>query len=78
MRSWLRLRHQLVPYLYSMNHRSHVDDEPLVQPMYYEHPWEEDAYRATNQYLFGSELMVAPMVNLHPLNAPPIWPFNAS
>lgn len=61
MRRWLRLRHQLVPYLYSMNHRAHTDDEPLVQPMYYEHPWDEDAYKATNQYLFGSELMVAPV-----------------
>ncbi|MGH3372801.1 MAG: TIM-barrel domain-containing protein, partial [Nocardioidaceae bacterium] len=61
MRRFLRPRHQLLPYLYSMNHRAHVDDEPLVQPMYYEHPWEEQAYLATNQYLFGSELMVAPI-----------------
>jgi hypothetical protein len=61
MRSFLRLRHQLLPYLYAMNRRAHVDDEPLVQPMYYEHPWEQSAYDATNQYLFGSELMVAPI-----------------
>jgi alpha-glucosidase (family GH31 glycosyl hydrolase) len=61
MRRFLRLRHQLVPYLYTMNRRAHVDDEPLVQPMYYEHPWQEDAYRATGQYLFGTELLVAPV-----------------
>ncbi|MDQ4055609.1 MAG: glycoside hydrolase family 31 protein [Actinomycetota bacterium] len=61
MRRFLRLRHQLVPFLYSMNRRAHVEDEPLVQPMYYDHPWEEAAYQATNQYMFGSELMVAPI-----------------
>jgi alpha-glucosidase (family GH31 glycosyl hydrolase) len=61
MRRFLRLRHQLVPYLYSMNRRAHVEDEPLVQPMYYDHPWEEAAYQATNQYMFGSELVVSPI-----------------
>jgi hypothetical protein len=61
MGRFLRLRHQLVPYLYSMNHRAHVDDEPLVQPMYYDHPWEQAAYQVRNQYMFGSELMVAPI-----------------
>ena len=38
MTRFLRLRHRLVPYLYTMNRRAHVDGEPLVQPMYYEHP----------------------------------------
>ena len=61
MARFLRLRHQLVPYLYAMNHRAHVDDEPLVQPMYYDHPWEKAAYQVRNQYMFGSELMVAPI-----------------
>jgi hypothetical protein len=61
MRRFLRLRHQLLPYTYTMNHRAHVEDEPLVQPMYYDHPWEKEAYRVANQYMFGSELMVAPI-----------------
>jgi hypothetical protein len=44
-----------------MNRRAHVDDEPLVQPMYYDHPWEKAAYEVRNQYMFGSELIVAPI-----------------
>ncbi|MCE5344600.1 MAG: glycoside hydrolase family 31 protein [Eubacteriales bacterium] len=59
--SWLRLRHRLMPYLYSMNLRSHTQGEPLVEPMYYEYPREEEAYRVPNQYRFGSELIVAPV-----------------
>ncbi len=61
MGKWLRFRHQLFPYLYTMNYRNHHDLEPLVQPMYYAYPKCDDAYRARNQYFFGSELLVAPI-----------------
>ena len=58
---FLRLRHRLVPYLYTMNRRSHVDGVPLVSPMYHEHPDEPAAYDVPNQYLFGDRLLVAPV-----------------
>jgi hypothetical protein len=61
MTSALRLRHRLVPYLHTMNHRAAQEGVPLVTPMYYGHPWAEEAYRARNQYAFGSQLMVAPI-----------------
>ena len=38
MTAFLALRHRLVPYLHTMNRRAHRDGEPLVQPMYYDHP----------------------------------------
>jgi hypothetical protein len=31
--------------------------------MYYDYPWSEPAYRARNQYAFGSQLIVAPITN---------------
>ncbi|MCC5891667.1 glycoside hydrolase family 31 protein [Exiguobacterium sp.] len=62
MKHFLRLRHQLVPYLYTMNWRNHRDATPLILPMYYDHPEDEMAYEAPNQYYFGSELVVAPIV----------------
>ncbi|KAK9337494.1 hypothetical protein LIPSTDRAFT_73501 [Lipomyces starkeyi NRRL Y-11557] len=57
----LRLRHRLIPYLYSMNVRSARDDEPLVQPLYWEYPDQEEAYRNRNMFFFGSSLIVAPL-----------------
>ena len=63
----LRLRHALLPYLHTMNHRAASDALPLVQPMYYEHPEEAAAYDVPNQFLFGSELVVCPITTpLHP------------
>ncbi|KAI4618759.1 hypothetical protein J4E80_005363 [Alternaria sp. BMP 0032] len=57
----LRFRHRLIPYLYTMNARSASDDEPLVQPMYWDYPESDEAYNVPNQFRFGSEMIVAPI-----------------
>ena len=61
MNEALRLRHQLIPYLYSMNVLAATESEPLVQPMYWKYPDQTEAYRVPNQFFFGSELIVVPM-----------------
>ncbi len=65
MGRFLRLRHQLLPYLYTMNHRAYQEDLPLVLPMYYHYPDEEAAYAVPNQYEFGSQLLAAPITTPH-------------
>ena len=60
MTDFLRLRHKLIPYLYSMNYQTHLNSLPLVRPMYYHH--EDDiAYKLPNQFYFGTELLVCPI-----------------
>ena len=61
MKNWLRFRHQLIPYLYSMNVKTHLEGISLIQPLYYEYPEEDESYAFKNQYLFGSEMMVVPI-----------------
>jgi alpha-glucosidase (family GH31 glycosyl hydrolase) len=63
MTDFLRLRHQLLPYLATMGLRAHADGEPIVQPMYYDHPDDLPAYDVPNQFMFGSELLVAPITS---------------
>ncbi len=58
----LRLRHQLIPYIYTMAWRNHTQQLPLIRPMYHEFPAQESAYHCPDQYLFGSELLVAPFI----------------
>lgn len=59
----LRERHALIPYLYSMNYRTHKDAIALCEPMYYEYPETPEAYSVKNQFFFGSELIVAPITS---------------
>lgn len=61
MKEFLRLRHRLVPYLYTANWHCHSNEGVLIQPMYYDWPDCEEAYEVPNQYTFGSELIVSPI-----------------
>ncbi|MFB6074122.1 MAG: TIM-barrel domain-containing protein [Haloarculaceae archaeon] len=56
----LRLRHELIPYLYTLVRENHVDAVPPTRPLYYEHPDTEAAYHVPHEYRLGSELLVAP------------------
>ena len=58
----MQLRHALIPYLYSMAWRCTTHNRPLVLPIYFLYPEEEQAYHSPNQYLFGTELIAAPFV----------------
>jgi len=61
-RSAMQFRQALVPYLYTMAQRNAADGDPLITPLYYAFPADESSYLAGGQYLFGSELMAAPVV----------------
>ena len=63
MSDFMRLRHRLFPYLYTMNHRAHAELLPLMRPMYHVSPECADAYQVRNEYWFGSEMVVAPITD---------------
>jgi alpha-glucosidase len=58
----LRRRYELVPYLYSESRAAHESGLSLCRPMYYEHPEDEAAYAARNQYYLGRQMLVAPVL----------------
>ncbi len=58
---YLRLRHRLIPYLYSASYETRDHGRALIEPLYYEHPGNAHAYHFPNEYYFGSELLVAPI-----------------
>jgi alpha-glucosidase (family GH31 glycosyl hydrolase) len=61
MTRYLRLRHALVPYLYSAMWRAHTDGVGPVRPMYHDHAQHEGAYDVPQQFLFGPDLVVVPV-----------------
>ena len=60
---YLRLRHRLIPYLYSEAYQYHKNGRIIFQPVYYLVPklYDDSLYR--NEYFFGSQLLVAPIIN---------------
>ncbi|MDO4901343.1 TIM-barrel domain-containing protein [Actinomyces sp.] len=60
MNAHLRLRHRLVPYLYTWARRAHTEGIGPVRPLYHDHPWRMGAYGNRNEFLFG-DLIVVPI-----------------
>lgn len=61
IRDCMRLRHRLIPYIYSAAYRTHKEGVALCEPMYYGNPLSPEAYTVPNEYRFGSQLIVAPI-----------------
>lgn len=57
----LRLRHKLLPYIYTMNYRTHTECRAICEPMYYAYPEDKNAYECKNEFFFGTELIAAPI-----------------
>lgn len=61
MKRYLKIRHEMIPYLYTMNYHASHDGQPLIRPMYYLEPEQPEAYEVPNEYYFGTELVVCPI-----------------
>ena len=59
---YLRLRHRLIPYLYTEAYNYTKSGTPVIQPFYYNYMWvyDDDLYK--NQYYLGSQLLVCPIL----------------
>lgn len=62
VKDYLNLRHKMIPYIYTEAYKYHKYGVPLIQPVYYQYPelYDDPLYR--NEYYFGSEFFVAPII----------------
>ena len=61
LREAYRLRYRLAPYIYTAARQAYDTGVCLCRPMYYDWPEEDAAYEAINQYMFGDDILVAPV-----------------
>lgn len=61
-RKFAGLRYRLQPYTYTLTREAHDTALPLVRGMYLEYPNQEASYNTKHQFMFGSELLVAPVI----------------
>ena len=69
-RQFIGLRYSLLPYIYTYSRIAHDTGLPLVRGMYLEYPQQELAYASDQEYMFGKELLVAPVTK--PGNGKPV------
>jgi hypothetical protein len=60
---FLRLRDALLPYTYTLAAQAHRTGLPITQPLYLEYPDQLAAYANPDEYLYGSNVLVAPVTS---------------
>lgn len=60
--AFLRLRHAMIPYLYTAESLTSRDGIALTEPLYYRYD-QKEAYHYQNEYFFGSEMLVCPVTD---------------
>jgi alpha-glucosidase (family GH31 glycosyl hydrolase) len=67
MRASFQLRYAMQPYIYTEARRTFDTGVAFLRPLYYDFPEAAEAYTAKNEYVFGENMLVAPVV--HPVDA---------
>lgn len=62
-RKYINTRMNLLPYIYSEAQRSAKDGVPMMRAMILEAPEDVNTYSLDSEYMFGQNLLVAPIVN---------------
>ncbi|WP_207534447.1 TIM-barrel domain-containing protein [Desertivirga arenae] len=57
----IRLRYNLVPYIYTMSRETYNDAIALCRPMYYDYPSNNESYTFSRQYMFGDNMLISPI-----------------
>jgi alpha-glucosidase/alpha-D-xyloside xylohydrolase len=61
-RKFLDLRYQLMPYMYSVVYEGHETGMPIMRPLWLQYPAEAAAVARGDEYLWGRDILVAPVV----------------
>ncbi|MDR0938546.1 MAG: DUF4968 domain-containing protein [Mediterranea sp.] len=55
-------KYRLLPYIYTYAREAHDTGLPLMRPLFLEYPADERTFETDGQFMFGSELLVAPVL----------------
>jgi alpha-glucosidase len=62
-KSTIELRYQLLPYIYSVMEQASETGVPALRPLFFEFPRDEHAAAIDDEFLFGEDLLVAPVLH---------------
>jgi len=62
LRSTFQLRYEMQPYIYTEARRTYDTGVAFLRPLYHDWPEASDAYENKDEYLFGDEMIVNPVV----------------
>ena len=61
IRQTVRQRYEMAPYIYTMARKGYDEGIALCRPLYYDYPECQEAYDFRSQYMFGDDMLIAPV-----------------
>lgn len=61
-KTFMSMRERLKPYIRRLMRAAHEQGTPPMRPLFYDFPEDPEAWNADDQYMFGPELLVAPVL----------------
>ncbi len=63
LEKYLRLRYQLMPYIYSLGWQAHQTGAPFMRGLFLDFPRDPNVANIGDEYMFGPDLLVAPVTD---------------
>jgi alpha-D-xyloside xylohydrolase len=60
--NYIQLRERLRPYIRSIMQEAHEKGTPVIRPLFYDFPADIQSWEIEDQYMFGPEVLVAPVL----------------
>jgi alpha-D-xyloside xylohydrolase len=61
LEKYLKLRYELMPYIYSLGYSTHETGAPFMRPLFMDFPDDFNVINMTDEYMFGPAFLVAPV-----------------
>lgn len=65
MKKFIMIRELMRNYTRELMEQAHITGAPVMRTMFYEFPEDEETWDLNTQYMYGSDLLVAPIVKAH-------------
>ena len=62
MKKYILLREKLKPYILRQMERAHTDGTPVMRPLFYDFPEDRNVYEIGDEYMFGPDILVSPII----------------
>ncbi|MEK4175036.1 glycoside hydrolase family 31 protein [Aeribacillus sp. FSL K6-8210] len=62
IKKYIRLRYQWLPHLYTLFAEAHETGAPVMRPLFFEYPDDENTYNLYDEFLVGANVLIAPIM----------------
>ncbi len=65
MKKFISIREKLRPYTAKLMNDSHETGSPIIRPVFYDFPQDQNVWNLDTEFLYGSDILVAPITELY-------------